>query len=217
MTAWRVSCRFALVAVAGLSVAGCETNQGRLAAQGGAILGGGAAAACFLLYANDAAQRNRCLALAVPAGVVIGGVGGAALGAQQDSFVTAEQELAERTSQARQASAELRAQATNASAAAARISASIEPLRREVNAGRGLTTQQADALASARRDRDAAATALQIGQKQLSDTYAAISRLRDAGQNTSALEEEAQRMEGSNRSLDNSLRRMNTDLGRIEV
>jgi len=217
MTYVRALCRIVLVAPVGLFVAGCETNQGRLAGTGAAILGGGAAAACFLAYGNNKAELDRCLMWAVPTGAVIGAAGGAVLGGQQDSFVSAEQELAELTSQARQASADLRAQATNASAAAARISASVEPLRRQVNAGRGLTTQQADALASARRDRDAAVAALQSGQKQLSDINTAISRLRDAGQNTADLEEEARRMEQSNRSLENSLRRMNTDFGRIEV
>lgn len=204
-----------LVVCLGLALAGCESgNQGRLAAQGA-----GVGAATGALAGAIFGGKNRGTAALIGAGVgaALGGVTGSVLGSKQDSVAGTASDLEARTTETRAASQELRNEAVQASRAADRLAVSLNPLRSQVAAGRALTGQQAQALRGARQERDAAAAALRKGEQQLAQLQDQITRLKGSGQNTLQLEQEAEGIARSNSSLTDSLRRMNADLGQIEL
>jgi pyruvate/2-oxoglutarate dehydrogenase complex dihydrolipoamide acyltransferase (E2) component len=211
----RASAKIGLLAACGLALAGCEqTNRMPLPAQGAAVGAGVGALAGALLGGNN---RGTGMLIGGLAGAAIGGLAGASLQTEQRGFASTEQEMQVRTQEARQASAQLQNEAKAAEAAASRISSEMNPLRRQIASGRALNDQQTQTLRAAQRDRGAAQDALRKGQQQLAQVRDQIGRLKGTGSNTAQLESEARRIEASNASLAESVRRMNTDLGRIEI
>jgi hypothetical protein len=211
----RIARRLGLLGAMGLAVAGCESgNQGRLAAQGAGV---GAATGGLAGLIFGGRDRGNAALIGAGVGAALGGVTGAVLGSRQDAYATTEGELQARTAEARAASRELQGEAIQASRAASRLAASLNPLRSQVAAGRALSGQQAQALRGARQDRDAAAAALRKGEQQLGQLQDQIARLKGSGANTYQLQQEADDIARSNASLNDSLRRLNADLGRIEI
>jgi hypothetical protein len=207
--------RLGLVAAAGLALAGCESgNQGRLAAQGAGV-GAATGAIAGLIFGGR--NRGTAALIGAGAGAALGGLTGAVLGGRQDSYAGSEKELQARTQEARAAAAQLQDDAMQARAAADHLSASLDPLRNQVASGRALNSQQARSLEAARQDRDATKEALRRGEHQLAQLQEQIARMKGSGQNTVLLEQEAAGMARSNSSLNESLRRLNADLGRIEI
>jgi hypothetical protein len=181
------------------------TAQGAgLGALGGAVLGG-------ILGGRDGALIGAGI------GAAAGGIGGYALGSEQQRFASAEQELAVRTEQAREIANTQRRAADNARRAAARYEQSLAPLRRQVANREQLNTQQRATLRQAIAERDAMRAQVEAGDKALDEIRASIASLREKGQNTSALEAEGRELAASNARLKGALDRMNGALGNIDA
>jgi hypothetical protein len=136
---------------------------------------------------------------------------------QQQGYAATEQNLTGRERNAQEVAQQMQAEAGNARNAASRMSSELAVLRREVSSGRGLNAQQTQTLDQAKRDRDRAQAALNEGEAHVAAMRRQIAASGGKGGGDDALAEEAARIERSNASLADSLRRMNADLGRIEI
>ena len=207
--------RMSLLGLAMLALAGCQNNnQMPLAAQGAAA---GAASGALLGALLGGNNRGQGAAIGALLGAGMGAVAGSALANQQQGFAGTEQNLTGREVDARAVAQQLQDEAGSAQDSAQRISGEIRWLQREANAGRGLNAQQAQMLNLAKQDRDRAQAALNQGRTQLGQMRQQMGQSKGQGVDVSGLEAEAARIERSNASLGESLRRMNQDLGRIEI